>query len=145
MADMTQAGGHPHREHEGHVGHEESDVNVRAIFGFGAGLTGLGLVVALVVWALFAYLTREANQASGGRAYPLAAGQGEHLPPEPRLQTTPREDLKALRSAEDELLNGYSWVDRNAGVVRIPIDQAMRLTLQRGLPSRTAAQQEPNK
>ena len=45
-------------------------------------------------------------------------------------------DLADLREKEDETLNSYGWVDRNAGVVRIPIDEAIKLTLQRGLPAR---------
>jgi hypothetical protein len=71
--------------------------------------------------------------------YPLAVGEGNRLPPEPRLQTNPREDLRDLRAKEDAILESYGWVDRNAGVVRIPIDEAMKLTVQRGLPSRREA------
>ena len=56
------------------------------------------------------------------------------MPPEPRLQTNPREDLRELRDAEQDTLTTYGWVDRNAGIVRIPIDEAITLTLQRGLP-----------
>jgi len=41
--------------------------------------------------------------------------------------------------AEQRTLTTYGWVDRNAGIVRIPIDEAMRLTTQRGLPAREAA------
>jgi hypothetical protein len=67
-------------------------------------------------------------------AFPLAAGEATRLPPEPRLQTNPRADLAELREREDRALNTYSWVDRNAGIVRIPIDRAMSLTLERGLP-----------
>ena len=58
------------------------------------------------------------------------------MPPEPRLQTNPREDLRALRAREDAVLNSYGWVDKTAGVVRIPIDEAIKLTVQRGLPVR---------
>ena len=125
-----------HQEEHADVHREESDVNIRAIFGFGGGLAALGAVIAVVVWLLFGYLTRREDIASGARAYPLAAGQEERLPPEPRLQTNPRQDLKDLRAAEDDTLKSYRWVDRNAGVVRIPVDEAIRLTLQRGLPSR---------
>jgi len=59
------------------------------------------------------------------------------VPPEPRLQTTPREDLRELRAREEEILGSYGWVDKTTGVVRIPIDEAMKLTLQRGLPARS--------
>jgi hypothetical protein len=118
------------------VSHEASDVDIRAIFQFAGGLVVLGIVSALIVGLLFGYLTRREDRASGQPNYPLAASQEERLPPEPRLQATPRQDLNDLRAAEDATLKSYQWVDRNAGVVRIPIDEAMKLTVQRGLPAR---------
>jgi hypothetical protein len=136
---MAEQAGHQHDHLDVH--REESDVNIRAIFGFGAGLMALAAVVGIVVWLLFGYFTRREDLASGQPTYPLAASQEERLPPEPRLQTNPRQDLQDLRAAEDDLLTRYRWVDRNAGVVRIPIDQAMRLTLQRGLPARQLPQE----
>jgi hypothetical protein len=131
-----------HQPHHADVSHEASDVNIRAILTFAGGLIVLAAVVYFVVWLLFGYLTRRENAASGGLTYPLAAGQEDRLPPEPRLQTNPREDLKDLRDSEERVLKSYSWVDRNGGVVRIPIDEAMKLTLQRGLPSRQAPEKE---
>jgi hypothetical protein len=56
----------------------------------------------------------------------------------------PREDLRDLRAQENQTLNGYSWVDRNTGVVRIPIADAMKLTIQRGLPSRPQQPHPPD-
>jgi hypothetical protein len=47
--------------------------------------------------------------------------------PEPRLQVNDEADLRALRAEEEAKLTGYRWVDRKAGVVQIPIEQAMRL------------------
>jgi cbb3-type cytochrome oxidase subunit 3 len=131
-----------HQPHHGDVGHEESDVNFGAIMTFAGGLVALAAVVYFVVWLLFGYLTRQENAASANLIYPLAAGQEDRLPPEPRLQIHPRQDLQDLRESEDALLKSYSWVDRNGGVVRIPIDEAMKLTLQRGLPSRPASERE---
>ena len=125
------------------VHHEESDVNIRAIFGFGAGLLTLGAVIYVVVWLLFAYFDRREDSAASARTYPLAVGQENRLPPEPRLQVNPRQDLKDLRTSEEERLNSYQWVDRNGGVVRIPIEEAMRLTLERGLPSRQQPREVP--
>ncbi len=52
----------------------------------------------------------------------------------PALQVNPLADLDALRRKEDDALTHYGWVDRTHGVVRLPIDRAMELTLQRGLP-----------
>jgi hypothetical protein len=137
---MTEQAGH--QPHHADVAHETSDVNFRAILMFGAGLLVLGVVVYFVVWLLFGNLARREDAASASPAYPLAVGQGDRLPPEPRLQEHPRQDLKDLRAAEDALLKSYGWVDKNQGVVRIPIDEAMKLTLQRGLASRPASEQE---
>ena len=110
--------------------HETSDVDIGGIFRFGAGL----LVVAVIVHLLI-FESRE--NARVPAEYPLARSQGDRLPPEPRLQTDPRQELSDLRAKEDQWLGSYGWVDRNAGVVRIPIEAAMKLTLQRGLPART--------
>lgn len=119
------------------VHHEETDVNVRAI-----SIAAIAFVVMLaaaysLVYATVHVLNGRNAAASAVRAYPLAVGQENRLPPEPRLQTNPEQDLRDLRAAEHDLLAGYHWVDRNAGVVRIPIDDAMRVVLQRGLPART--------
>ena len=119
------------------VVHEESDVNVRAIVGFGVGLLVLGAVVQVLLAFLFGYYTREASH--GGRVFPLAAEHQEQPPPEPRLQTNPVEDLQRMRAREDELLGTYGWVDQPGGVARIPIEEAMKLTVQRGLPTRASA------
>jgi hypothetical protein len=117
------------------IGHEERDVNIRAVLGFGAGLLVAAGLIQLMVWLLFAYFSgREALRVAP--EYPLAVDQGTRVPPEPRLQTNPRQDLRLLRAHEEGILNSYGWVDRTAGVVRIPIDQAIKLTSQRGLPVR---------
>ena len=117
------------------VHHEESDANVNAVFAFGAGLTIACGTILLIVWLLFGFLS---NREAGSRVreFPLAADQQNRLPPEPRLQTNPRQDLIDLRASEDAVLNAYGWVDKGAGVVRIPIGEAMKLTVQRGLPAR---------
>jgi hypothetical protein len=120
------------------VHHEGSDVNVRGILIFGLGLFVTAAAIHILVWLLFLYFAgREA--ALGATTYPLAADQQTRVPPEPRLQTNPREDLRQFREQEDAILNSYGWVDRPAGVVRIPIEDAMKLTVKRGLPARVAA------
>ena len=118
------------------VHHEASDVDIRAVFGFGGVLIVVALLINLMVYGLFRYFDAREGQPVAAQ-YPLAVGQEGRVPPEPRLQTDPRQDLADLRARENQTLTTYGWVDRNAGVVRIPIDEAMKLTLQRGLPSRT--------
>jgi hypothetical protein len=117
------------------VAHEESDVNIRAILGFGGVLIVVAVVIHVLIYGVFGYFNRREGLQKMPE-YPLAAGQGNREPPEPRLQTNPRQDLANLRAKEEEQLTSYGWVDKNAGIIRIPIDAAMKLTLQRGLPSR---------
>jgi hypothetical protein len=120
------------------IHHETSDADVGYVFAFGLGLLIIGVVVLFVVWLLFGYFAgREAG--SGVRQFPLAAEQQNRLPPGPRLQTNPRQDLIDLRASEAATLNSYGWVDKAGGVVRIPISEAMKLTVERGLPSREEA------
>jgi hypothetical protein len=117
------------------LGHEASDVDVGGIFGFGFGLLVTAVAVHVFVWFLFvSFSKREARRVMP--EFPLSAGQENRLPPEPRLQVHPRQDLRDLRAAEDAVLAGYGWVDKNAGIVRIPIGDAMKLTVERGLPAR---------
>lgn len=107
--------------------HEESDVNAAAIGKFAIALILVTISSLLLLFGLFRYFqSREGPPSESVRA----------LPPEPRLQAAPVLDLKAIRAAEDQVLNTYAWVDPQKGVARIPIARAIDLLAQRGLPSR---------
>lgn len=132
----------PARHEPPPVHHETTDASVRAVFVFGAGLLASGILIHVLVWLLFRHFAAaEAHRFAP--QYPMAISQEQLLPPEPRLQTNPREDLRELRAREDALLATYGWVDRNAGVVRIPIERAMKLVLERGLPAREGTRPPP--
>ena len=73
-------------------------------------------------------------QEASERRYPLAAGEEPRLPPVPRLQQHPPDELRTFRGDEQTHLGTYGWENKAAGTVRIPIDEAMRLTVERGLP-----------
>lgn len=121
--------GDPYAGNKDHGGHERRDVTFKPLM-----IAALALVVALVAAVfgmerLFGYLAaREARHSEP--ANPLAASRRQ-APPEPRLQTAPIEDLLKLREHEESVLDTYGWVDREAGVVRMPIERAMELTLER--------------
>ena len=53
------------------------------------------------------------------------------------------QEIADLHAKEDLLLNNYSWVDKSQGKVRIPIDLAIELIAQRGLPVAPAAEAAP--
>ena len=52
--------------------------------------------------------------------------------PEPTLQISPKADLARFRQEQQKTLDGYAWVDRDQGIARIPIGEAMRLVARRG-------------
>lgn len=135
--------------HDPPTGSVEPDaVDASAIVRFAIGLTVVLVASHLAMMLMFRVLSNQSAASDPPRVYPLAPLATEPAfpgdpsgmqPPEPRLQSDPKGDLSDLRAGEDAILNGYGWVDRNNNIVRIPIDTAMRLTLQRGLPSRAAA------
>jgi hypothetical protein len=65
---------------------------------------------------------------------------GRVLPPPgvPRLQAHPETDLQQYLERERAILETYGWVDRKNGVVRIPIQRAMNVLIQNGLPVRNS-------
>jgi hypothetical protein len=117
------------------VHHETSDANANAVLAFGLGLLVSGVVILLLVWLLFGYFAHR-QATSGMREFPLATDHQDRLPPKPQLQTNPRQDLSDLRASEDAILNTYGWVDKTGNVVRIPIADAMKKAVERGLPAR---------
>jgi len=123
------------------VHHETTDANVRGIMIFGVALLIAAAFIHFAVWIMFRLLADQHAQR-GPLEYPLAATQERRVPPAPRLQPspptwrTPREDLRDFRRQEDDVLNTYGWADKATGAVRIPIGEAMKLTIQRGLPAR---------
>lgn len=121
------------------VGHETTDAEVGLVVKFAIFLTVVSLIVAVLMVGFHKYLDAR-EQAAKAPRHPMAAGQVRPLPPPPRLQSSPFTDLTEFRQEENRLLNRYGWVDRNAGIVRIPVERAIEVLAERGLPHRTAAE-----
>ena len=120
--------------------YETRDANPSSLVHFGVGLA----LTLVVVWAGMFWLMRYFSrvQDTGPPATPFEQLTESRRPPLPRLQVEPVEDLQAVRTQQSRLLdaNSYAWVDRSRGIVRIPIERAMDLILERGgLPARTDA------
>jgi hypothetical protein len=131
MADTK----HAHAAATAPLGPTEGDgISYKGLVWFGAILAGTTLVCQILMWGLFDLFDRQATRDDVARA-PLAAPAGT-LPPPPNLLTDEAGNLANFRHQEDEALSTYGWVDRNGGVVRIPIDRAKALLLERGLPVR---------
>jgi|SRR5579863_4102679 len=118
------------------VSHETRDVNVFQISAFGIGLLLSCIVVVFLMWAMFDFLFHREDEKNRGNPAAAMMNERPKLPPEPRLQAEPRIELKDLRADEDAILSSYGWIDPNKGIVRIPINQAIDIVAQKGLPSK---------
>ncbi len=135
----------PHEEREKQsletsesAGHEVRDLSIRAILLFGVGLiimSGLALLISTGVQIVFSGKGPEMSLPPVNIANVPATPA---LPPEPRLEAKPGQALQEVVPPEEQKLNSYGWIDQKAGVVHIPIQQAMDLIIQRGLPARPA-------
>lgn len=118
--------------------YEHTDANVWIIVKFLFWLGVSAVVIHIGLGLLYGLLIDRALE-TGERQYPLAPMQGERLPPAPRLQQFPQNELYQFRLGEEAFLSRYGWMNKEAGIVHIPINEAMRLTVERGLPSRAPA------
>jgi hypothetical protein len=115
------------------VGREETDIRVSAILWFGFWLLVSAAVIQVGLWGLFRFFAAQARSEQPAMA-PNVAASLKRTPPEPRLEPLPLAPRRELRAAEDARLSSYGWVDRSGGVARIPIDRAMQLIVERGVP-----------
>jgi hypothetical protein len=141
MADHHDPHGHASADDEylpsPDATYERTDAHARPIARF---LLWLAVLTVLThVGIAFMFTVMSGNRvAEVEPRYPLAAATVGEVP-EPqgwRLQTEPEVDMQRFRANENARLESYGWVDEEAGIVRMPIDEAMRLTLERGLPAR---------
>jgi len=111
------------------AGHEQREVSVKLIVTSLAFLAVATFFVFLLVVGIFRYFYDTYSTAEATRlSRPV-------IPPEPRIEVAPYEQLQQLRAKEDHVLNTYAWVNKQAGVVRVPIDRAIDLLAAKGLPS----------
>jgi hypothetical protein len=118
--------------------HEVRDVNIWAISKVGVGLIITTIASAAIVWGLFAYLRVQYNAQPPERGVDVNALK---RPPAPNLLYNEHEaeNLRDIRSAEEQALNGYNWVDQQHTQVKIPISRAIDQLVQKGLPVRSQA------
>ena len=122
------------------LNHELSDADPSPVLKFLAFLVVITAVIAGFVVFFYNYLERREAAEKTAR-YPMSLVGGERpVPPPPRLQNYPFQDIKQLRQNDRPLLETYEWIDKGAGTVRIPVNRAMDLLAERGLPYRKPGQ-----
>jgi hypothetical protein len=126
--------------------YEASEIEVARVVLFTVALVAAcALFMGAMVWLYGRFEIRERAAVRGLPPATRVEPQGRAHPPDPVLQGAPGSlyelqdpslEWERERARVRELLTSSGWVDREAGVVRIPIEQAKRLLLARGLPVR---------
>jgi hypothetical protein len=112
---------------------EKTDIAGTPVLRF---VIALGISMALVgVLALVFYRRLASYIAQHQPPPPIMQFEDIRKPPLPRLQPHPVLDYTKVRAEETARLESYGWVDKDAGVVHIPVEQAMKIALERGLPA----------
>lgn len=136
------------------VMHEESDVSVRGVGTFVGMLFGGLILMGVLMVGLFKLFEWRAEVADRSIAVsPMARTEAERRPPPPRLQAAPgfaslddpkmSFELKAPSSEWDALrekwryeLNNPGAIDSGTQTMRVPIEDAKQMLLNKGLPAR---------
>jgi hypothetical protein len=132
------------------VAFESSDINTRTILAY---LFYLAISVAaafLVSVFVFHFLTNMAADSDTPLA-PVHRGVGPTIPSEPHLQgvpyspADPQLDLRDKREADEAANEKYGWTNQQAGIAQIPVEEAMKIIVSKGLPAvaAPAAEKKP--
>jgi hypothetical protein len=105
--------------------HEPDLQSSRSLVSVMAAVLGLVVVLSAVAWFGFRYASPQASP-------PILPSPGMPAPV-PELQVSPEQDLNQLMASQRQRLHGVGWVDREAGIVHMPIKRAMALLVKRGL------------
>jgi len=111
----------------------DSEIHVKGIFG---ALVGLALLVAVSFAAMFTFSKVLKSQSIARDPAPLPVAEANQPRPRPRaaLQADPTADMARFAKEEEAALTSYAWVDRAGGVAQIPVERALDLVAERGLP-----------
>lgn len=111
----------------------DRDLSVRGVVWTAVILAASGLLIVVLMWWFFVGLGR-LERRKDPPAPALREVRARHLPPEPRLQSSPDDDMLALRETERRLIQRPEWIDPQQGTLRIPINIAIDVLARRGLP-----------
>lgn len=127
---MSEHGGENHD-----VRYEKEDINERSTFWFGFWILALMVGVSFLVKPLYNLLVARGVETQTPAAYVAETDPEALRPPAPRLQARPEVELAEFQAQEDAILGSYDWVEKDRGVVRIPVEEAMRIVAERGMPT----------
>jgi len=122
------------QEPKGPAGYEKTDAHAGDTYRAGLYILGTMVVTALVVVPIYRLLARQEARQQKPAATVLKADPNAGIVAVPRLVTSEPTVLAEFRAQEDALLTSYGWVEKDKGIARLPIDVAMRVVAERGLP-----------
>jgi hypothetical protein len=122
---------------------DDRELDLRSIVIFGVVLFGGTLVVLLLMWGMSAAF-KSMEEAKDRPPSPLGEARLDPIPPGPRLQAVPPRDMDELRAANRQALTTYGWVDQPNGVAHIPVDRAIAILTEKGLPPTPAVPAPPS-
>jgi hypothetical protein len=150
-----QSGGHV--ASGGEAQHEGSDVNIKAIVGSGVFLVICGIIIHFVLYGFYKVLDHEMEKQNPpanpmvkverpAGASTMSAETAEETAKRlnrtfggnalnPMLQVDDVRDMDAMRKAQNAQIDQYQWMNKDTGSVRIPVERAMDLIVERGLPN----------
>jgi hypothetical protein len=114
------------------TGHEKTTIEPRTLF-ISAGVLVAVVIVCQVVLGLW-MRDFEHKEERVNALYPGRQAIDVDQFPQPRLQRTPPIDLVGVMHEERDRITSHGWVDKKAGIARIPVDRAMEILAQKGLP-----------
>jgi hypothetical protein len=130
-------------EPQDHGGYESTDAHAGDTYRAGLYILGTMVLSALVVVPMYRFLARKEAREQKPAATVLTADPNAGLASVPRLVTSEPLALAEFRAQEDALLTSYGWVEKDKGIARLPIDVAMRIVAERGLPEFPAPSPSP--
>jgi hypothetical protein len=150
-----QSGGHV--AGHGEAQHESSDVNIKAIVGFGVFLVVSGIVMHFVLFGFYKLLDKKFEEMNPPRNPMVQAERPSDVstmtaetqaetskrlnrtfggnPLNPMLQVDDTRDMDVMRKSQNAQIDEYQWTNKDTGSVRIPVDRAIDLIVERGLPN----------
>ena len=125
------------------VSFEQRDIKVSAMY-WSLVILGVTAAIALAICVFVLHFTNSLAASSDAPPPPSRNALGKDyqaLPPEPRLQgvpghpSDPQKDLREKRKADMDENEKLQWLDKSAGVAQIPVEDAMKIVAEKGLPS----------
>jgi hypothetical protein len=136
--NMAETGDQPPRNAD--VAFESSDIDTRTLLSYLLYLAVSVAAAFIVSFFVFNFTSKIAANSDTPMA-PVHRGVGPTLPPEPMLQgvpgheTDPQLDLRLKQAADEAANEKYDWTDKQAGIARIPVEEAMKIIVSKGLPA----------